>query len=71
MTGYGLRHRPRTGCHPLIGKYVEVVDVKRRADLDLCGRRGVIRHDPTFGGDYLSFEDGGSVDPDVVIVERR
>lgn len=58
-------------CHPLRDEPVEVVDVKDRGDLGLVGRRGVIRHDWTFGHDYLSFDDGGSVQPEKVVVERH
>ncbi len=71
MTIYpGGHHRKSGKCHPLLGRPVVIMDVKERRDLPLIGRTGVIHHDPTFDHDYLSFDDGGSVDPAKVIVDE-
>lgn len=59
----------RADCHPLLNKPVVVMDVKERRDLPHVGRSGVIKHDATFGHDYLSFDDGGSIEPEKVIVD--
>jgi hypothetical protein len=56
-------------CHPLLHRHVEIVDVKVREDMSLIGRTGMILHDEMFDADYVSFDDGGSVDPRIVIVE--
>lgn len=71
-SSYGKRHPNHIkSCHPLRGQRVEVVDVKNRSALNCIGRTGVILHDATFGQDYLSFDDGGSMDPDEAVVEQR
>lgn len=66
----GTPHTPGAACHPLVGQHVEVVEAKVDYGVVVVGRTGVIHHDPTFDHDYLSFDDGGSVDPfDEVVVE--
>ena len=68
---YGRPHTVASGCHPLLGVRVLVVDVKDRRSMDVIGRSGMIHHDSTFGHDYLRFDDGGSLDPDVAVLERK
>lgn len=56
-------------CHDMLHRHVEIVDVKHRSDMGLIGRTGTIKHDPAFDHDYLTFDDGGSINPALVIVE--
>lgn len=49
-------------CHPLLGRRVEIVDVKRRDMMHLIGQTGTVRHDRD-GFDLVRLDAGGWVDP--------